>query len=928
MTKLIRPTPRFYYLVILAGLLACLTLCTPLLVESAGGAGVWGQAARAALPKTPDDDTLQYIFVVPLSHLDIGFNMAVPNLIPAQKQFLDDAMTYAEQYPDYHWTIESAWQLDQWLAQTDDPQQVTRLRALLDQGKIELMANYANMHQGMMSSEEFNRALYPARVYEDAWNLNLETAISDDVPGSSWALPQVLAKNGVRNLVAGINTTFGGRPDIPISDYLFTWQGIDGSEVLTWVSVKGYAEGIFYWRFSWAYPDMADATQSFIDAYENGGYPYNAVMALIGFDNDGPDTIIGNGLENVAQWNQEHTWPQIIVGTPTDFFNHVRQEYGDDGFTTYTGDWSGLWENNNTRYPVSTAQNRWTQNVLPAAETLSALRLGLHPATPYPHSLLTRTYRDLLIQDEHSGPGGGFELTIADIDANNQWFFDRSTRAQQSAGALLRRELVRLSQNIQSNQPALVVYNGLSWSRSDLVTITPVQLAQIAPALTAGWQLVDLETGQPVTLQLAPDGQSLIFLAQNVPAFGYRLYGVQAGLIFAAAPQTVALNQIENDAYLIIVDGETGEITSIYDKLNARELVDANAEAGFNQLIYADQENAVVWGNWEAVPPGDVTVTAETGPVQSQLTIVRTTSPISETVITLPANLARVEIRNTLDHDRTAFADQDTFTWWYYAVMPFALGDDFTGRFQGPNGWPTPQADWIAGTTHNSRVIRHGSDLRAADGFGVTVANRESYLAAFGSLPWWNANEPEAPILFQNIFARQDGSDTLDQGWVNFPTWEPGAPRVYTYHFAITSSPGGVNAVAAEQFSGGYSLPLQAAIIRQPQPGAPLPGPTGSLITLSQPNVAVLTLKRAEFENPDGADLILRLQEIGGQPQTTVTISFPFALAWAELNGLGEQRAEAVPLPANPLQVTLGAHETVTVRLRPVYIAAERQSLP
>ena len=546
---------------------------------------------------------------------------------------------------------------------------------------------------------------------------------------------------------------------------------------------------------------------------------------------------------------------------------------------------------------------------------MSALRLGLHPGTPYPQSLLTRSYRDLVIQDEHSGPGGGIDLTVADIDINNQWFFDRSTRAQQSADALLRWELISLSRDIQSDQPALVVYNGLSWPRSDLVSVAPAQLAGLG-ALPAAWQLVDLETGQPVPVQLGGDGQSVLFLAQDVPAFGYRLYGVQAGRAVPASPQTLDANQIENDAYLVVVDEQTGQIASIYDKINARELVDVNADAGFNQLLRADQEDAFVWGNWEAVPPGDVAVTAAVGPVQSQLTIVRATSPFSETVITLPANLARVEIRNTLDHDRTDFADQDTFTWWYYAAMPFALGDDFTGRFQGPNGWPSPQADWIAGTTHNSRVVRHGSDLRAADGFGVTIANRESYLAAFGSLPWWNANEPEAPILFQNIFARQDGTDTVDQGWVNFPTWEPGAPRAYTSQFAITSTEGGFNAVAAEQFGGGYNLPLQLGVIRQPQPGS-LPGPTGSTITLSQPNVAVLTLKRAEFENPDGADLILRLQEIDGQAQTTVTVSFPFPLTWAELNGIGEQRAAAVPLPVDPLQLTIGPHETVTVRLRP-----------
>ncbi|MGH2542198.1 MAG: hypothetical protein ACRDIB_05360, partial [Ardenticatenaceae bacterium] len=356
-----------------------LLFATSVLAAPANGAGRINRDAQPTSNSPANKEPIRYIYVVPLSHLDIGFNYAVPDLIPVQKQYLDEAVEYAEQYPVYHWTVESVWQLDQWVAQTEDPAQRQRLRDLIAQGKIEVMANYANMHQGVLGSEEFNRFLYPARSYEEAWGLDLDSAISDDVPGSSWALPQVLERNGVRNLVAGINTTFGGQPNIPVHDYLFNWQGVDGSEVLTWVSVMGYGEGIFNWRLTWAYEDMAEATQQVIDSYQNHGYPYDAVMALIGFDNDGPDTILGNGLANIERWNQEHTWPQIVVSTPSAFFEHVRAAHGDDAFTTYTGDWSGLWENNDTRTPFSVAQNRWSKEALPQAETLAAVQIGLAP---------------------------------------------------------------------------------------------------------------------------------------------------------------------------------------------------------------------------------------------------------------------------------------------------------------------------------------------------------------------------------------------------------------------------------------------------------------------------------------------------------------------------------------------------------------------
>jgi hypothetical protein len=250
--------------------------------------------------------------------------------------------------------------------------------------------------------------------------------------------------------------------------------------------------------------------------------------------------------------------------------------------------------------------------------------------------------------------------------------------------------------------------------------------------------------------------------------------------------RSVAANSVENDDYRVVVDSASGAISSLYDKRNARELVDGAAGVGFNDLIRADQENAFVWGAWTGVAAGVVQVTSTNGPLFRQLRITRSASPVSETIVTLTTGLPRVDIHNRLEHDRTEHADEATYSWWYYAPMPFALGTGFTGRFEAPNGWLVPQQDWMPGTRHGTRVVRHASDIRAADGYGVTVANRESYLQAFGSLSWWDAGEPDAPILFHNLFARQDGTDTADQGWVDFATWEPGAPRTYDSHFAIT----------------------------------------------------------------------------------------------------------------------------------------------
>ena len=79
------------------------------------------------------------------------------------------------------------------------------------------------------------------------------------------------------------------------------------------------------------------------------------------------------------------------------------------------------------------------------------------------------------------------------------------------------------------------------------------------------------------------------------------------------------------------------------------------------------------------------------------------------------------------------------------------------------------------------------------------------------------------------------------------------------------------------------------------------------------------TLKRAEFQNPTGTDLILRLQEIARTAANDVIVTLPFALAFAEINGMGEQRQGATPVPVNPLLVSLAPWQTLTLRVRPIH---------
>ncbi len=859
---------------------------------------------------------IKYLYVIPLSHLDVGFTTSPPELERQEKQYLDQAIRFAEQYPSYHWTIENVWQYDQWAARTTDPSAYRRLEAQLAAGKIELAAGYVNSHEGEWGAEEANRFLYPARRAGSALGVTPHTAFVDDVPGSSWALPQILAANGVTNLVAGINTVFGGEPDIPVKDSLFTWQGVDGSEVLTWISRKSYAEGLADYKLSSPYPQMEAATQSMIDFYESNGYAYDSIIVMDGFDNSSPDLELG-ALSNVNQWNQEHASPQMIVATPSQFFDHVRAVYG-NGFTRYSGDWSGRWETNDAHTPITTGLVRAATSSAPAAETLTSLSrlLGTSNA-PYPADAFDLAYRGALQFHDHNGAGASGVMTQQQVQDSDVWFVQLASQTSSLATQLLAKSAASLANGIRRDQDCILVLNPLPWTRTDLARVPTSTLPSSWRARGAP-TLVDLATGTSVPTQLVDNGQTLLFRADALPAFGYKEYGL-APVRAAGHParnRQASSASIENEFYRVSVDPGTGAITSIFDKQANRELVASGADYTFNGLISAKQASAFVYGTSQKVASGTVTITTDSGPVGTRLAISRAGTPFISTELWLYSGIARLDIVNTLDRAHMPRVSRDDDALWYFYTFPFNVASGFAGEFQGPSGFLVPQRDWIPGTSHGARVSRAVTDVRGGDGFGVSLANRETYLSAFGTLGFWNENNPSAPTLFPTAFAKQDYQYTTDHGWVVFPTLEPGEPSRYTAHYALTSSSGGFDPVAATHFGAGFTTELLARFLRA-RPSGALPGPSAGLLATDQPNVIVTTLKGAEFDNVSGHDYILRVQEIAGQATRGVQLATPIQVRSAELNGLSEQRDSPTPLPTNPVRFDIGAYQTLTIRLQP-----------
>ena len=190
----------------------------------------------------PVQGGVEKIYVVPMSHLDIGFT--APPSVVARKMCdaTDQALEHAATDPAYVWNFETFWQLEQWLNTKPPQEKVAQLLALLKSGRFGLGSAYDTPHSCLMSAWTLDWLFRLPTGWGKAHGLKLQTAILDDVPGHCMDLPHFMAKNGVRYLVVGSNLTFS--PPLPkeIANTPFWWEAPTGERVLTWISAHAYTD--------------------------------------------------------------------------------------------------------------------------------------------------------------------------------------------------------------------------------------------------------------------------------------------------------------------------------------------------------------------------------------------------------------------------------------------------------------------------------------------------------------------------------------------------------------------------------------------------------------------------------------------------------------------------------------------------------------
>jgi len=875
-------------------------------------AGVLLVAALPTVVRAEGIDTpIKRIYIVAHPHLDIGYTEP-PQVVEEEcKRQIDNEMAFAKEHPDYKWTIEETWQLRQWMKRSS-PEEIETLMKLIRDGRFGLGGGHSTLHSSKAGIEELNRYLYDSERLRREYNIPIETVMHDDSPGLPWSYPQVLSKSGIKYLVAGMNLFIGGGFDAPYHPYLMEWEGPDGSRVITWVTWTGYFEGVGYYGFRWRRGEL-DVTrlETALKEVVAGGYPYEALMIQCSADNYHSARLAQSVYQAAREWNATHDNPKFLMARPEDFFADVLAN--NPKLPVMKGDWISPWDTIQMIEPQSEMIAKNAQDVLLTAEKTWALATALG-AEGYPHDLFRQAWDDVLVIDEHSGAGdlakrGG--AAQEEIDELADYFDQKVLALRKAQGDTGQSGAEALFSHLKFDSSAVLVFNPLSWTRTDTVAI-PMH-AGLAEGTADLW---DPQTSKSVPTQVVETaaGQSVIFVADSVPALGVKRYAIRPA---AGSDEKTkkdpedrpssAPSRLENDRFRIDV-AKDGSIRSLYDKKAKKELVFPGVDA-FGSLIQRTNSEYFMSAPGKRVDvQGPVTIsTGRSGPVSHSLVIRRDNSPLPETEIVLYDDLDRVDFLETVDRDSMERATMADNALVFSFVFPMNLSDAAV-RLDTPAGWFQPSQDSAPGVIALRWNPEHSVNLEGED-YNLSLISPDVYTVEVR--PAVSEDRRTTATLVASTFYRKVDEAQIKGGVIGNAVVEAAFPPRWTMRYSLVSKTAAFDPLAAERIAWEGCTPLVGGLSPEGEGALSLEKPI-RFLAVDAPNVLLFDMKAAEF----GDDIILKMQEAGGESATAVVSSDVFTVANARETNLVERDLEKVfDVRDNEFRVAFRPHEIKCVRL-------------
>jgi len=526
-------------------------------------------------------------------------------------------------------------------------------------------------------------------------------------------------------------------------------------------------------------------------------------------------------------------------------------------------------------------QKRWIrhQELLADAAEKSSIAAQWLGARPYPLQRLNDAWTLAMGAHFHDLAAG----TATPRSYEFAWN-DDVIALNQFAGVLNNAvEGVAATLNTETKGVPLVVFNPLNIAREDIVEAN-----------------VEFANGMPKAVRVTgPDGKSVpaqiskgkVIFAASVPSVGYAVYDVQPvdALTGPSSPLKVSKDELENAYYRVRLN-QDGDVSSIFDKENGRELLSSPARLAISY------DNPAQWPAWnmdweqeQAAPKAFVSGPAqirivEDGPARVSIEVTRETAG-SHFVQTVSLSAGdggkRVELGNAIDWKTRESNLKATFPLTATNVMATYNWD--IGTIERPTAQPkkfeVPSHQWIDLTDMSGQYgatiltdSKNGSDKPTDNTLRLTLLRTPGVAGGY--------TDQATQDIGHHEFVYGLAGHSAD--WRTSQTdWQAQRLNAPLFAFATSKHEGTLGRVF-------------------------------SLLKVSNPRIRVLAVKKAELSD----EVIVRLVELDGKPQSNVKLSFAAPIASArEVNGQ-EQPVGAAVVAQGALVISFGGYQPRTFALR------------
>jgi len=431
------------------------------------------------------------------------------------------------------------------------------------------------------------------------------------------------------------------------------------------------------------------------------------------------------------EWNKIYAYPKLRYAGVADALREVAEQAG-KSLPVIKGDGGPYWEDGIYSDTQNAILARSTEQRAPSAEKLSTLASLVHPYVQVESAALRRLWQNLLLFDEHTwGAWQSIASPQSEETVRQQAVKDTfATQAEQDLEYVLDRGMAAISDYINDPKGTLVVFNTLNWLRSGLVEAE----------LRKGSELIDLETGKTVPFQQVadlpayptgpgePSFQRVRFLAQDVPAMGYRCYTIrEEGRAPVKNEIAVDESRLENQYYRVDLDPASGAVHSVFDKELGKELANTASPYRFDQYVYVSggdkpPYNRLIFGDAKLPAPELVIHGTQAGHLVSvertpfgevaRLESSNLNTPEVQTEVILFDSQKKIEFINHLRKQKVYTKEG------VYFAFPFAA-DDPQIRYDLQDGIVDPTRDLLPGATKEWFSAQHWI---AVEQGGVTAA--------------------------------------------------------------------------------------------------------------------------------------------------------------------------------------------------------------